>query len=416
MEIIIIKNKKLFLKNKNKDIFLAFSKRSNKVMWLKFKRLLFINLKLIPYLFLGFFLVVGWKMYELKKENKTLQKRYLNIQNSISLYQPYLPPSLRLIPPAETSNLVLKAQEIKIRNVIAPYNASLIKKADNYLLFFRYDIINQHSINRNFFSYIGCIELDKNFKQTAKEFCKIDTQSNFSEDPRTVQIENNLYLIYNDLHSSSDQCRSMHLANIDVETLKTNFITELDFQMQPIEKNWSPFEYIDKQRKSHLYFEYYLTPHIILKLKNPKTNSLKHLIFPNFKYQKNLSWPKLWGTPRSGTVSLKINEQEYLSFFHSVFTDKNKFVWYVIGAYTFDKDPPFRITRISQYPIFFNGIYESTPINTADPCKRVLFPCSFVFDKYLNKEVIHLSCGENDSHIKIITLDKNILLKNLKKI
>ena len=118
---------------------------------------------------------------------------------------------------------------------------------------------------------------------------------------------------------------------------------------------------------------------------------------------------------RSGTVVQKIGD-EYLGFFHSAFEDSNNFVWYVVGAYTFEAKPPFRITSISNYPIFFDGIYNSTPVHTANPLVRCLFPCSFVIENSSGRELIQLSCGENDSHVKIVTIDKKALLKSLKKI
>ena len=87
-----------------------------------------------------------------------------------------------------------------------------------------------------------------------------------------------------------------------------------------------------------------------------------------------------------------------------------------MGAYTFENHPPFRVTSMSPYPILFSDIYDSVPLNTAEARKRVIFPASFVIEKKDGKEWIHLSCGENDASIKIITLDKEILLKGLKRI
>ncbi|MFA5250542.1 MAG: hypothetical protein WC371_03955 [Parachlamydiales bacterium] len=363
----------------------------------------------------GFFgsLAFFYQLRLLKEEKKELKTKYQSFAANVFLKIPQLPFDLQNIPLAEESNLVIGIKEVQIRGVPAPYNASLIKSGPNYLIFFRYDVIVQNTV-QPFFSYIGCAELDGNFEQTEKEFVRLDTQSNFSEDPRALWIGRELYVIYNDLHSSNPLCRSMHLANVDPQSLKVNFVTELDLQMQHIEKNWIPFEYPENSQYS-LYFEYHLNPHTILKLPDPKTNSLAPLIFPNYSASIKSPWPLRWGEIQGGSTALQADGQ-YLGFFHSKFKDKDNFSWYLIGAYTFENRPPFRLSAISNYPIFFNGIYSSVPVHTANPLTRCLFPCGFVIENQKGRELVHLACGENDSHIKIITFDKKVLLKSLKKI
>jgi hypothetical protein len=48
--------------------------------------------------------------------------------------------------------------------------------------------------------------------------------------------------------------------------------------------------------------------------------------------------------------------------------------------------------------------------------KQAIFPGGFVIEKKGKQELIHLSCGENNSTITIVTIDKGCLLKQLKKI
>lgn len=367
---------------------------------------------------LGFLVLLGYfgkELHNLKKHHKSFQKSYAAKLRKGGFSQGiFLPMDLQNIPSADKTGIVVSSKIIKIRNVAAPYNASIIKQGSNYLLFFRYDVANRKTA-QHFFTYIGCAELDRNFEQTKKEFVTINTKSNFSEDPRAIKIGNELFLVYNDLHSRSKSCRSMYLANLNPQTLKVNFITELDMQMQPVEKNWIPFEYIDESKQAQLYFEYNLNPHKILSLHNPKVNVLQHLVFPNYcAFQKQL-WPKIWGKLRGGSTVQKI-DGEYLGFFHSAYEDEGNFNWYLMGAYTFEAKPPFRLQALSHHPIFFDGIYNSPIMNMADPHKRVIFPCSFVTENRAGKELIHVSCGENDSGVKIVTLDKKALLKSLKKI
>jgi predicted GH43/DUF377 family glycosyl hydrolase len=87
-----------------------------------------------------------------------------------------------------------------------------------------------------------------------------------------------------------------------------------------------------------------------------------------------------------------------------------------MGAYTFEAKPPFRITAVSTAPILFDGIYDTPALNTASPDKYVIFPCGFAIEKKEGKTLIHLGCGENDSAIKIVTMDKDELVKSLHKV
>jgi hypothetical protein len=102
-----------------------------------------------------------------------------------------------------------------------------------------------------------------------------------------------------------------------------------------------------------------------------------------------------------------------LAFFHSAFEDTKGIKWYVMGAYTFEASPPFRMTRISPYPILFQNIYETEILHSAHPGVRSLYPVGFVCERREEGDVIHVSCGENDSVVKIITMAKDCLLESL---
>jgi len=326
-----------------------------------------------------------------------------------------LPASLYNIPYAETDGIVLNVKTVQIRNVFAPSNASLLENGDNFILFFRYDKPNRHAYPHHFFTNIGVVELDKNFEQTDKEFSRLDTQSNYSEDPRAVKVGNEVYVFYNEVHPHTNFCRTMKVANVDLKNFQLNFFTNLDLQMQPVEKNWMPFEYINDKGKPLLCFAYYLNPHKIFELPDPHINDCKSLLSVDYHPYNHLPWPSIWGPPRGGTGPRLIGN-EYLGFFHSSFSDNDDIIWYVIGAYTFEATPPFAITSISNYPILFKGIYNTPPLNTATPKIRCVFPCGFAIEQQNGKELIHVACGENNSSVKIITMDKEALLKSLKKI
>lgn len=344
-----------------------------------------------------------------KKNQITLFKKHKNQVANVGIT---LPKKLRSVPLAETQNIVLGTKKIKIRNVKSPYNASIIKYGHGYLMFFRYDINKKDQLC----SYIGGVELDNEFNQTKKEFVTIQTKHDNSEDPRVFQIGNETYLSYSKVDFNKKynfHFVNMNIANIDLETYTCKFITELEPNFSPIEKNWSPFEFVDDQGKPEIFFQYSFNSHKILNLPNPKISHLEHPIFEKDDIFQPLSWERKWGVIRGGTPALKIGDQ-YLGFFHSSFKARKQ-SWYIMGAYTFEAKPPFKITAISPYPIIFSGMYESPHISqTSD--KHVIFPTGFVIEKKDNKELIHLSCGENDSTIKIITLDKEALLNSLENI
>jgi predicted GH43/DUF377 family glycosyl hydrolase len=337
----------------------------------------------------------------------------------MSLNKIRLPERLKNIPFADAQNIVLKTKKVAIRNVVAPYNASIIKHGSGYLMFFRYDLSSKHT----YFSYIGCAELDSNFDQTDKEFITLNTHHDHSEDPRVFSTGKEIFLMY----STSEFKKyflpfpfisTVTLSRFDLKKYKLETATSLELNLSLTEKNWVPFEYIDKQNVPHFYLQYGLNPHKILRIPNPNVNEVIHEIFPKEDVFYITHWDNKgngWGELRGGTPALKVGD-EYLAFFHSCFRDKNDLIWYAMGAYTFEGEPPFKITAISSYPILFQGMYESGSLNTSDPQRRVIFPVGFVIEQNEDKELIHLSCGENDSAIKIVTLDKAKLINLLRKI
>ena len=122
-----------------------------------------------------------------------------------------------------------------------------------------------------------------------------------------------------------------------------------------------------------------------------------------------------WGTPRGGTPAQEIDGQ-YLSFFHSSFEDLKGIIWYVMGAYTFSKNQPFQIERISPHPILFKKAYTQIHHKDANPRIRSLYPTGFIQTSKNSKNTLFVSCGENDSSIKILELDQNSLLNSLENI
>jgi predicted GH43/DUF377 family glycosyl hydrolase len=359
-----------------------------------------------------------WRISHRQKITNRLIKKLKNRNLSTPYYLNKIPAPQRFafIPYGEDIGLVVGVKNINIRNVIAPYNASLIQSTSTsgYDLFFRYDVISSKPKYCDFYSRIGVVHLNDQFEQGDEEFKRIDVQTEYAEDPRAFFINDQLYIFYNVLNNKNIKNRSMYVANLDKKSFKVNYSTMLDMNLQWIEKNWSPFEYVGIDQRPELLIEYQISPRKLLNLSDPCIGELKSLTLPKEISYFPLDWSKKWGEARGGTPAQKIGDV-YLGFFHSSFKESDESIWYVMGAYTFEAQPPFRITGVSNYPILFRGIFDTPHINTASLDKRVIFPAGFILEKREGRELIHLACGENDSSIKIITLDKEKLLKSMNR-
>lgn len=320
-----------------------------------------------------------------------------------------LPFVLKTCPLAESQGIVLGTKQVEIRGLEFFYNASLVESEDTYRLFFRVDTPHRPP----FVSHIGCVELDSSFNQTDKEYFFLDTKTDSSEDPRSLWVGDQLWVIYNDIASRASAVRSMHAAILNNKTFEVQKIIEMDLGLSRVEKNWAPFEgNFSSNEKPQLFFEYFIAPHILLHLTDSLENEIK--FYQGFSTDEyNLMWPKAWGQMRGGTPAKKISEDEYLAFFHSCFLGREGIRWYVMGAYTFSAVAPYEIKKISPCPIIYEGIYD-TPTYRDD--LRVCFPAGFVTKIKDDREVIYLSCAENDMGVKIITIDKEALLKSLKPV
>lgn len=306
------------------------------------------------------------------------------------LYFLSYPKILREVEKADKAGIVKKVKEIKIKNIDNPINASLESyENDHYILSFR--------INEKSSSYIGVSILDQNLEETGL-YKKIDVKSPSAEDARIFKFNKDYFLIYNDELPIKHLCRAMHLAKLNNQTFEIEYKTILDQHIKTIEKNWVPFIF-----KNKLFLAYSLMPHKIMELIDPCENNLKHLLFPNNPCYSRFFWK--WGAPRGGSPA-KLVDGEYLAFFHSSFGKKKKKKFYVMGAYTFQAHPPYKITKVSKYPLIFGNNKKT----------RVYFPTGFIIKKEDDRETIYLSYGENDTTSKIAIIDKEKLFESMKEI
>jgi len=328
-----------------------------------------------------------------------------------------LPLPIRYLPFADEEGIITKIKEVKIPGVFAPHNASIIEEGNGYRLFFRYDTPAIGDDPAPFYTNIGCVNLDREFNPL-ETFSKIETGSPFSEDPRAIKVGDNYLLVYSDLPEGNDtpeereKKRSIRIAQLDSQGKETLFVTRFNKGSNRREKNWMPFFPDGKL----LHFIYSIDPPEILGVPSTRSSEFVQL----FSKEKTVklpaeAWPQKWGALRGGTPP-RLVDGEYLSFFHSSFYDHSGTAWYIMGAYTFEATPPYTIRKVSKMPILFKGIYDAPHLHTSNPRVRCIYPAGFVVEEREGREVIQLSCGENDSTVKILTLDKEAFFNSMKAV
>ena len=157
----------------------------------------------------------------------------------------------------------------------------------------------------------------------------------------------------------------MKLAKLDTNVMKLQYMTTIDPKVNNIEKNWPPIEFPTEDKNKFL-FSYWVNPHRVLTVLNPHSKETVRVKFKPSLEKIPLQWEKKWG-PIGGGTPVRMVDGELVGFFHSKLHDKkiNRY-YYFMGAYTLETFTPFRIRRISRFPIVFSGIYSIPIVKTAD--------------------------------------------------
>ena len=316
------------------------------------------------------------------------------------------------IPFAEDVGIVLNSKLLEIAGAKFPFNPSIIRKDNYYIIAFREDTRDQKRVQIEI--KIGYAKFSLDFTQMEPiKFYEISFPG--PHDPRIFYCGGKMYLTYAyllyeptralirwDLYKGRQR---QGLSSLDEDnTILKN--TSLDYGNQFREKNWTPFEYIDEQNNLNLYFVYKFNPLEIIKI--DASNNVKLISKDEHRSAKIWdNWERKWGEIRGGTSALLV-DNEYLTFFHSCFGKR----FYVFGALTFESRPPFRITKISKFPIIFRDCYtakNAAAIACGSYLPNVIFPCGFVEEKINDNRVFYILGGENEQAARLITIDKNTL-------
>lgn len=319
-----------------------------------------------------------------------------------------------------TQEFVCETKQIVIPQCPHAFNASIVKWQNQWLMSFRVisDTQQISSISSATLSEIGLIWLDDEFSPAGEpQFLQLTHPTMqrpylLSEDPRLIVHEEKLYLVYsaNKEANITNEGFRMYVAELkhdENEFYVVNNECLSSFEGEDAnkrEKNWVPFSY-----ENELLLAYQLFPHKIFK---PLLDGSEHCETVATSYP-SLIWQ--WGELRGGTPAIQINDDYYLSFFHSSMPLATKHSndclvpHYFIGAYLFSSKPPFEIKHISPEPIIGVNFYNGTNYEPYWQPVRVVFPCGVIVED----QDVRIIYGRQDHEIWMAKLNKLELLNSL---
>ena len=321
----------------------------------------------------------------------------------------------------QKQSFVLETNKIEIPGHPHAFNPSIIRWRGSLLLSFRELFFSEafsFPIQSSGLSHMGLVFLNDDFSLDG-EAQMINIPSGIfpyavqgrSEDARLINIDERLYIVYSDNPNEilTEDGFRMFVGELDYND-DGFFLRSLEALMHfpgespsRREKNWVPFNY-----RRNLLLAYSIQPHLILR---PFLDGSEECNMCAFSSQE-ISWK--WGELRGGTPALRIGN-EYLSFFHSsieiatVHSNGQVVPHYFIGAYTFQKDPPFALTQMSPEPIIGENFYHGQTYPYYWKPVQVVFPCGFVFDD----RHIWMVYGRQDHEIWIAKIDRAGLFSSL---
>lgn len=313
---------------------------------------------------------------------------------------------------AHPQDFIIELKKIEVPGFPHAFNPSIIRWQGVLLMsFWLVEEAYQNSSASAGDSSVGLIWLDDDFNPISPpHFLDFGTPTSRAHDIRLIQVRDTLYIVYED--------------NIDDEVSEGGFrmwTAKLEFDGRDFhifdqqalvyfdgesplrrEKNWVPFDY-----QGELHLAYSLAPHLIFQ---PFDGTGCCLTVASTR--PDLQWR--WGALRGGTPAVEV-DGKYLAFFHSCISfpsahSKGEVVpHYMIGAYTFEKDPPFAITNISSRPIIAKGFYSGQ--NYAPYWKPVcvVFPCGILVED----EFVWISYGRQDHELWVAKINRQGLLNSL---
>lgn len=327
-------------------------------------------------------------------------------------------PEFEGVPHADRCGIILRRSTITIPGSPYAYNPSIIPHGEGYLLAYRHEYWKRgaEKTAANKKSVLGLIRLDDHLK-TVGGPKYLRSKNHHSEDPRLLSFQGVPHVFYTKYTTASMYMSRMALGRLNERSLTMDEIMPIDYAKGQQEKNWTPFVYPTTDGRQELYFLYSFVPHDLLRFSPSHPDGVERAFAP-LETPHVLRWQERWGVLRGGTPAVFV-DGEYLAFFHSSFRSLGH-KWYVVGAATFEPHPPFRMTKISKWPLLFSKMYAAPVARVAadypSTAVHVTFPGGFAEGRENGRAVLYLVYGENDSAIGLLTIDKQRLISSLEPV
>lgn len=314
-------------------------------------------------------------------------------------------------------SFISDTKRIRVPGHATAFNPTLVRWNGRLLMCFRELIETQKILSSQIVcsadSRLGLVFLDEEFNPSGDvqllDLCPEGTISR-ADDPRLVMVGGRLFLIYSDNNDPEVSQGGFRVYVIELTFNGREFEIEQQEKMSQFqnelawrrEKNWTPFEY-----GGSLLLIYSVSPHKVL---YPLLGLETCVTVAN-------TWPELfwtWGELRGGTPAVLV-EGEYLSFFHSSMdmasehSDGELSLHYFMGAYTFGKELPFAITKMSPEPLVAKGFYSGEAYEPYWKPVQVVFPGGLIEEG----PFLWMTYGRQDHEIWVGKIDKRALLGSL---
>lgn len=275
------------------------------------------------------------------------------------------------------------------------YNASILEFEGKRLMAYRSHRMDQEG-------RCGIVVCDLNAKWEARKNTWLNLPEQVAsrmvhhEDPRLFVFKDRLHVAFTEttFHGHAPYTCIMKYARLK----KTAKGWQVDRAFHPRygrndgshqEKNWQFFQ---PRPNAGLHFIYQAEPHQVVELGKDGETVASFTESP----KGFVKWP--WGTIRGGTPPIRLNDDRWLTIFHSATPYPVAPYWrrYYAGAYVFDAKPPYRITEISQQPILTGSLEDGhahDPRNIDSWKPFVVFPSGIIPG---GKGAWHVSYGVND--------------------
>jgi hypothetical protein len=225
------------------------------------------------------------------------------------------------------------------------------------------------------------------------------------ENPRLLLLSNGtIIMTYEALTRNIGHFQNMVAFSLDSTRLEYTFTNSSILGRggpDSPEKNWIPFEHVDDQGFSNVFYVQSINPlHIVSCSGQPGTRLTIHTVSALPRIE--LPWPPYFGGRiRGGTTALLVNGL-YLSFFHTRSDLHNPMISSYFGAFTFCPQHPFNIHSISPFPIVRQRLYDGQWMNKR--YSYMIYPFGLIYDAMLQRIYVSLTKNEEEFNVLNVTV------------